>query len=72
MSQAASWMFTINNPTETPEEFLERIKDWTHLVYLVFQEERGENGTLHYQGYCELDRDYRFARLKQLDSRALS
>lgn len=70
MARAKTWMMTINNPGDPPEIFLERIKTWESLVYCVFQEERGENGTLHYQGYCEFDKEYRLAGLKRLHPQA--
>lgn len=46
---AKDWVFTWNNPTKTPEEVME---DFSALkvIYLVFQEEKGESGTKHYQG----------------------
>lgn len=47
MSRLRNFVFTINNP-ECELEF----EDW--MGYLVFQKERGENGTEHFQGYCEV------------------
>lgn len=42
-----NFVFTINNPEEELD-----LEDW--MSYLVYQKERGENGTEHYQGYCEV------------------
>lgn len=45
-SNAVNWCFTINNP--------EGLLDFDTLPphkYCVYQEEIGENGTLHFQGY---------------------
>lgn len=42
-----NWMFTINNPT-APVPF-----DGETMHCLVYQLERGESGTAHYQGYVE-------------------
>lgn len=36
------------------------------MGYLVYQLERGENGTLHFQGYCELKSALRLSPLKTL------
>ncbi len=56
MSKMKNVCFTLNNPTEA-----ERI--WWRaaltngedsVTYLVLQEETGENGTVHLQGYVEL------------------
>ncbi len=41
--------FTINNPTEDPNDFLSLLS--LHCRYAVFQLERGRNGTDHFQGY---------------------
>lgn len=48
-----NWCFTWNNPSLAPDELLQCLPTWPHLRYIVWQEERGENGTRHYQGYSE-------------------
>ena len=62
--QLRHFVFTINNPTQTPDEL------WATLSckakYLIFQKEIGANGTPHYQGYCELTRRTRFPVIKNL------
>jgi len=49
MSAAYSehWVFTINNPAEDASP----VVGWPQVVYGVWQLERGENGTPHFQGY---------------------
>ena len=62
-SNAKRWCFTINNPTDDD-------KIWTnsdimiHIDYLILQEERGEEGTLHYQGFLILKSRQRLQWLK--------
>ncbi|QBX89262.1 replication associated protein [Apis mellifera virus-4] len=58
---ARTWVFTINNP-ESPLDF----SDKGDVRYCVYQEETGENGTRHYQGYLELTRTYTLNMLKKL------
>lgn len=58
-------MFTLNNPQGllTEEDFV----DWG-ARYLVFQEEMApETGTLHLQGYIEMDRPVRFTHFTGLE-----
>lgn len=61
MSTLTNFVFTWNNP---PEE----VDIWNaeKMDYLVYQYERGENGTLHIQGYCELKKRQRFSSAKKL------
>ena len=47
------WVFTWNNPNLDPDEFNATF-DSVGRTFLIFQRERGENGTEHYQGYLEL------------------
>lgn len=52
--QARDWCFTINNPVQTEQEFMEYLQTVKDLRYVVFQRERApETGTEHYQGYFE-------------------
>lgn len=53
-------MFTLNNPTD-PVPF-----DVIKMGYLVYQKEVGENGTPHFQGYCEFKTKKRLAAVKEL------
>lgn len=50
--------FTLNNPES------ELVFDEVWMGYLVYQKEKGEEGTEHYQGYLELKQAQRFSRLK--------
>ncbi len=45
------WCFTINNPSVDDEVCLDKLKD--DSTYLVYQLEKGDNETEHYQGYVE-------------------
>jgi len=51
MSRSRAFCFTVNNydgiPTEADWEDLQR----AGAIYLIFQEEIGEQGTIHLQGY---------------------
>ena len=58
--QGKNLCFTINNPKEDPEF------DEEKMHYLVFQLERGENGTLHLQGYVEMKKQMRLNAVKAL------
>ena len=62
-----NWVFTLNNPQpeEDPKTWLEK-----GVTYCVWQAERGENGTLHYQGYLQLDKKSRISALKKINPRA--
>lgn len=65
-----NWCFTLNNPQveespETwPQETLERVK------LCLYQLEMGKEGTLHYQGYLEMEQPIRLSGLKKLLPRA--
>lgn len=62
MSYAKRWCYTINNPTEEPlipeEEY----------SYHVYGKEKGESGTLHYQGFIIFKKPKRLNQLKKLIS----
>lgn len=55
-----NYVFTINNPTGIlhPEDF-------GNLRYLIYQEEVGENGNYHFQGYIELTSPRRISYIKK-------
>jgi len=48
MSRSKYWLFTLNNPQDVIT-----FSNWKDCQYGVYQLERGESGTLHYQGYAE-------------------
>lgn len=64
-AQAKHWVFTLNDEDErlSYEEVVDFIGP--HCEYLVFQEERGENGTKHYQGYAEFKKPHRITSIQR-------
>ncbi len=62
-SACRDYVFTINNPTLSHAD-LEAILDRECELY-VFQEERGAEGTRHYQGYCKFNRRIRITQARQ-------
>lgn len=71
MSIAKRWCFTINNPTFEDEQLLIGTPSdgaqakLGHVEYMIFQEERGENGTLHWQGFLILKTREKMSWLKR-------
>lgn len=65
-SPRTQWVFTINNPTEKDREDVQLLP----FRFLVFQLERGDSGTPHYQGAVVLKKKVRFKTLKKLVPRA--
>ena len=59
------WLFTLNNPDILPDEYLEKAKAWKDLRYIIFQLEKGEQGTEHYQGYVMFGKQRTFASLQK-------
>ena len=64
MAKARAWIFTINNPTEADDPM-----EWD-VRFVVWQKERGEEGTEHYQGYVECSRQQRMTAMKKINARA--
>lgn len=58
------YCFTYNNPTQTPEELIELFKE--NVTFMIFQKEKGQNGTVHYQGYLELKKPQRYTALNKI------
>jgi len=50
------WMFTLNNPEGLIPE--DEIAGW-QSTYVIYQEEVGECGTHHFQGYIEMPKSVR-------------
>ncbi len=70
-AQVRHWLFTLNNPKRTHGQLMNKFKKLgKKLRYLVFQKEKGEDGTPHYQGYVEFTTGYRFTMVKALMNRA--
>lgn len=64
--QKRHYCFTANNPTLTPQQFGDELEQLPFFRYVIFQLERGESGTLHFQGYIEFLQSVRgtcFARI---------
>lgn len=69
--QARDWCFTVNNPVQTEQEFLEYLKTVSDLRYVVFQREKApETGTEHYQGYFEFTQPKWFTTIKKYLSKS--
>lgn len=51
MERSRNYCFTINNPTPATIESLQQLA--AQVRYIIFQEERGANGTNHIQGYTQ-------------------
>lgn len=58
-TRARGWCFTINNPTEVPNVY-------GKCKYCIYQLEKGDNDTEHYQGYIEFQNQRRFSTVKKL------
>lgn len=67
-SKARHWCFTYNNPSESPEDLL-KLFETNKCRYVVFQKEKGEEGTEHYQGYIEFTTQKRLAAMKKIHNR---
>lgn len=61
MSLAKNWCFTVNNWTAEDRAIFEGLD----VNFIVFEEEVGENGTPHLQGYLQLKVQKRLAWLKK-------
>jgi len=62
------WVFTYNNPTHYPEEFGALLVNLPNFKYAVFQHEKGDNGTPHYQGYLEFTKNTRRTAIIRLST----
>jgi hypothetical protein len=65
-NQFRNYLLTINNPTQTDNEFFEYLKNLEHIKYFVFQREKGEEkGTEHFQLYIEFNIGKKFDVMKK-------
>lgn len=70
-NQLRNYLLTINNPTETDDEFYNFLKSLKDIKYFIFQREKGEEkGTEHFQIYIEFTFGKRFDQLKKIFPRA--
>lgn len=58
-----NFVFTYNNPEDTPSSFSEKL-NVLKPTYWVFQLERGEQGTPHFQGYVEMKNARTYSSVK--------
>lgn len=65
MQSSKNWMFTINNPSEGEYPELK-----STMQYLIYQKEKGLEGTEHLQGYVVLRAKSRLAAVSKLFPRA--
>lgn len=63
--RSKNWVFTVNNPTGL---LFPELDGWEQLgcTFLVYQEEVGEEGTYHLQGYLELKNRKTLRKVKEL------
>ncbi len=64
VDKSKNYVFTWNNPTKSPEE-LNTFFEGFGATFLVFQKEKGEEGTPHYQGYVEFSRITRWVQINK-------
>lgn len=62
-----SWCFTLNNPEISPTSLISLLSTGHDTLKIVFQRERGESGTEHYQGVIQYRHQVAFTSLKSLD-----
>lgn len=62
-AQFSNWCFTLNNPTKEELEKFQTTGDG--ITYIIWQEEQGESGTRHLQGYVELETKRRLGYLRR-------
>lgn len=67
--RARAWCFTLNTPTDDEIESLTRIATGDD-DYIIYQRERGANGTVHIQGYIHFANARTFGRIKRMIPRA--
>lgn len=64
--RCANWAWTMNNPKYTEDELWKMLSEHPEVKGAVFQREKGEDGTEHYQGYIELHKSCRGSGLKKI------
>ncbi len=69
MSRCRNWCFTLNWPEEDDFKFWEKLEEWRNfkeLIFVILQEEKGENGTTHFQGYLEMKKARKMVTMKNM------
>lgn len=66
MSKSKYICWTYNNPKENPQDILKRAEESGKVDYLIFQREKGDNGTEHFQGYIEFKTSQRYAAVHKI------
>lgn len=65
-TRVRNWCWTLNNPTITAAVMRAHLEQHKNFRYSVFQLEKGESGTPHFQGYIEFNAPMRFNAVKTL------
>lgn len=68
--KSRNWLATLNNPSVTAQAWLEALFEKAAAVYVCGQLERGEQGTVHVQGFVNFKNPVRLAKLKKFDPAA--
>lgn len=63
--QARNWCFTVNNPSKEYAATLQKVLATAKCKRFVFQEEKGESGTHHLQGYISMKSPNRFSTMQK-------
>jgi len=68
--KAKCWTCTLNNPEYTDQEFYDYLQSFDIIDAFVFQRERGENGTEHFQFFVVFNKPTHFTTIKQIFPKA--
>lgn len=64
--QLKYWCITWNNPDVSGAELLDKITQSAYFSYVMFQKEKGESGTEHFQIYLELKKAQRISGVHKI------
>lgn len=62
---SANWVFTLNNPVISDKPL-----EWEGVKWIKYQKEKGESGTVHFQGYLIMEKKVRLSAMKKVHPRA--